>query len=745
MPALARAALALAFGLSVACQSADDGKGKPGTKTSAGGGSSARKPPRKDPASGAAAGTADGGDAAQAEPIDPAPIADPTPHDFSARDMLAMDRISDHQVSPDGKTIAFVRRVTDLEYDKGRTDIWTVPVSRGKPSRLTTDPGSDHTPRWSPDGKTLYFLSGRSGSSQVWRMPAGGGTPSQVTDLPLSVGGMALSPDGAHLLLALEVFVDCGDLPCTKRRLEARKADKRTGFGYDRVFVRHWDHYRDGRRSHVFSLPVSGQGNPVDLMKGMDADCPSKPFGGMEEVTVSPDSGTVVFTARDVGREEPWSTNFDLFAVPLAGGEAPRKLTDNPAWDTHPVFSPDGGTLVYAAMARPGYESDRFALTKMAWPDGAPEAIVPDWDRSARGIVFEDDGHLLVTAQDVGQVSLFRVDLAGGAEPTKLASDGTIGGPARVGDAIVFSRHDLTAPADLYRMPSAGGEPKAITAINAEKIASARMGRAEQWSFRGAAGDEVYAYLVEPVERAEGEKVPIAFLIHGGPQGSFGNKFHYRWNPQVYAAAGYAVLMIDFHGSTGYGQDFTDAIRKDWGGKPLLDLQKGLASALEQWPWLDSDRACALGASYGGFMINWIAGNWPEGFACLVNHDGVFDQRSMYYSTEELWFPEWENGGPYFQDSTYYERWNPVRFVDRWKTPMLVIHGSLDYRVPEEQGLAAFNALQRRGIESRYLRFPDENHWVLRPSNSLQWHQEVLGWLDRHARPEAAVGGTVEK
>ena len=662
---------------------------------------------------------------------DPEPIAPTTPHTFTERDLLAMDRISGHAVSPDGKTIAFVRRVTDLGDNKGRTDLWTVPASGGNPTRLTTDPASDGSPMWTPDGKTLLFVSSRSGSPQVWRVAAGGGTPTQVTDLVLPMANVTLDPTGERLVFSLEVFVDCETLECTKKRLEADEADKRSGRIYDGGFVRHWDTYGDGRRNHLFSMPLTGGGTPVDLMAGMDADAPSKPFGGSEEFTVSPDGETVVFTARDVGRIEPWSTNFDLFAVPIEGGER-RKLTENPAWDNHPVFSADGKTLFFAAMQRPGYESDRFVVQSMAWPDGTPEPLTAAWDRSARDIVAAPEGDVLwVTAQDVGQVSLFEVALPGGAV-RKLASDGTISGPAVAGRNLVFARHDLGHPAELFTMPRAGGKIDAITRINADKVAAAKMGAYEQFSFAGAKGDTVYGYLVKPAEFREGTKVPIAFLIHGGPQGSFGNKFHYRWNPQVYAGRGYAAVMIDFHGSTGYGQAFTDAIRKDWGGAPLEDLKLGLAAALEKYPFLDGDRTCALGASYGGFMINWIAGQWPDGFSCLVNHDGVFDQRSMYYATEELWFPEWENGGTYYENPLQYERWNPVRFVDQWKTPMLVIHGALDYRVPEEQGLAAFNALQRRGIESRYLQFPDENHWVLQPNNSLLWHETVLDWLGKH-------------
>ena len=665
---------------------------------------------------------------------DPAAIAPSTPHAFSALDLLAMDRIGGHQVSPDGKHIVYVLRKTDLEGDRGVTDLYVVPTAGGEPKRLTRDAASDSGPQFSPDGASIYFVSTRTGSPQVWSIPAQGGDAKQVTDLPLPVSNVKLSPDGKHLAFTTEVFVDCPDLTCTADRLEKKVQHKPSGMLYERLFARHWDHWEDGRRSHLFVVPVAG-GTPIDLSKGMDADVPSQPFGGAEEYTFSPDSKTVVFTAKDVGRSEAWSTNWDLFAVPLTGGEARNLTDDNEAWDTHPVFSPDGKTLVWAAMKTPGYEADRFGLMMRAWPEGEASEVAPQWDRSVADIAFTPDGtQVLVTAQNLGQRSLFALPLQGenAGQPRELVHDGTIAGPAVAGTDVVFARHELTYPTELFKVPLAGGEPIRITHVNDDKVKVAKMGEPEQFQFKGAGGDTVYGYVVKPVDFDPSKTYPIAFLIHGGPQGSFGNMFHYRWNAQTYAGAGYGVVMIDFHGSTGYGQKFTDAIGDDWGGKPLTDLQKGLAAALKQYPWLDGDRACALGASYGGFMINWIAGKWPDGFECLVNHDGVFDNRIMYYATEELWFPEREHKGPYWENPKAHEKHNPVAHVGKWKTPMLVIHGALDYRVPPTQGLAAFTALQRRGIESQLLMFPDENHWVLRPSNSLQWHDAVLAWLQRH-------------
>jgi len=653
------------------------------------------------------------------------------PHPFSVHDMLAMDRISEPQVSPDGKWVVFTLRKTDLAANRGRTDLWLAGIDGAGLRQLTMNPASDFSPQWSRDGKSIWFLSTRSGSSQVWRIPVDGGEPEQKTSLPLDAGAILLSPDNSRLVVTMEVFPSCENIACTKSKLDEMENRKATGKVYEKLFFRHWDTWKDGRRSHVFVMPTSG-GEPIDLMKGLDADSPSKPFGGIEEITFTPDSKSIVFTTRVAGREEAWSTNLDLYLAPVDGSAAPKLLTaNNKATDTTPVFSPDGKTLAYLAMSRPGYESDRFRLMLRSWPEGSERVLAETWDRSANGVTWSADSKTIYTTTgNLGQTSLFAIETATGKVRT-VVNDGHIRSVALAGPRLLIGMDHLKSPVELYTILPNGNDLRQITRLNAEKLAQARMGEPEQFTFKGWNDETVYCYIVKPVDFDANKKYPVAFLIHGGPQGSFGNDFHYRWNPQAYAGAGYAAVMVDFHGSTGYGQAFTDAIRGDWGGKPFEDLQKGLAAALARYSWMDGDRVAALGASYGGYMINWIAGNWPDRFRCLVNHDGNLDERMAYYDTEELWFPEWEHNGNPWDNPENFAKHNPIDHVKKWKTPMLVIHGGQDFRVVDTQGMSTFTALQRRNIPSKFLYFPDENHWVLKPHNSILWHETVIGWLNQ--------------
>ncbi len=544
---------------------------------------------------------------------------------------MRLKRISDPQLSPDGRQVAFVQRETDLDANKGRTSLWLLDLTPGSAQarRLTDVKANDSSPRWSPDGRTLYFLSTRSGSSQVWRLAPTGGDAQRVSGYPLDVGALKVSPRGDRLALSMDVFPDCATLECTRERLSGRASDKATGRIYERLFIRHWDAWSNGTRSHLFTAQLSAGGAgaaPIDVSRGFDADIPGKPFGGDEDFAFSPDGRSLVFSARIAGRTEPWSTNFDLFRTPVDGSAAPVNLTaGNPAWDAQPVFLANGD-LAWLAQERPGFESDRFHIMLRDARTGAVRSLTGGWDRTVHHLGATPDGKaLLASVDELGQTPLYRVDPKSGT-PVRLVAGGAVEAFSAGRERVVFTRADLGGPAELYSVALRGGQPVRLTDANHEPLASRHMGEFEQFSFKGWNDETVYGYVVKPYGFEPGRRYPIAFVVHGGPQVSFGSLWTYRWNAQTFAGGGYAVVMIDFHGSPGYGQAFTDSISRDWGGKPLIDLQKGLAAAIEKYPWLDGERACALGASYGGFMMNWIEGHWPDRFRCIVNHDGLFDR-----------------------------------------------------------------------------------------------------------------------
>jgi dipeptidyl aminopeptidase/acylaminoacyl peptidase len=664
---------------------------------------------------------------------------------FSIQDLVRMERVSEVAVAPDGKHLVFTQRSTDMEANKGRTSLWLLDTGKRHASPLRLLAGADNASaaQWSGDGRFIYFLSNRSGSTQVWRVSAAGtgprgdipvGDPTQVTNLPLDVGSFRVSLKDDRVLVSLEVFLDCADLACTKQRLDTAAHNPATGVLHDNLFVRHWDTWSDGRRSQLYSMAMDSggvaRGAPVNLTGGI-GDVPGKPFGGREDYGFSPDSARVAFSVR-ASSGEAWSTNFDIYEVPADGSALPRDLTaDNKAWDAQPAYSPDGSQLAYLAMDRPGFEADRFHLVLLNLQTGVKRPLTQNWDRSVTGFGWSHDGKtLFVTADHLGQRPLWAVDAATG-RASAITGAGEVENFGVGTSKVFYVGSNLGNPADVFSVGFGGGKPAQLTHVNQSLLEQRKLAAFEQFSFPGWNNENVFGYLIKPADFKADRKYPVAFLIHGGPQGSFGNAWSWRWNAQVFAGAGYGVVMIDFHGSTGYGQAFTDSISGDWGGKPLDDLKLGLDAALKSNSWLDGDHMCALGGSYGGFMINWIAGQWPDRFKCLVSHDGIFDNRTMYYSTEELWFPEHEFSGPEYQNPSAYGRHNPIDYVSKWKTPMLVIHGQQDYRVPDSQGLAVFTALQRRAIPSELLYFPNENHWVLKPADSIQWYDTVLAWLHR--------------
>ncbi len=668
--------------------------------------------------------------------VSPAAIAPAAARQLTIDDVTMLSRIGTPTASKDGHWLVWAQRETDLANDRGTYDLWRLDLTKrgAKPEKLAAEPAvNENDPQIV--GDTVYFTSDKDGGDgAVWSMPVTGGEARKLTAFQGSFSGFKVSPDASKLLIWADRLPGA---PSLTPAMVKKAADAGSGRTYDQLFVRHWDTWADGTRSQLFVLPLTATGatgDGVAIEGALVGDTPSKPYGGGEELAWSPDSRTVYFALREAGRIESTSTNLDIFSAPADGSAAPTNLTaDNDGMDNLPTVSPDGRSLAYFAMKRPTYEADRQVLMIRDLASGQVRAVTEAWDRSVASIAWAPDGRsLYVTADDVQETPLFRVDAKTG-KVQRLTGEGHVSAVAVVPKGAVVAMNSLVAPDDYY-MISKPKQAQRLTGVNVDKLAGIDMPTVSRFSFTGANNDTVYGYAVKPAG-ATG-KVPVAYMVHGGPQGSSNNSWSYRWNPAVFAGAGYGLVAVDFHGSTGYGQAFTDAIRDNWGGWPLEDLQKGLAAATAKFGWLDDDNACALGASYGGYMMNWIEGQWPDRFKCIVQHDGVFDARAMAYETEELWFDEWEHGGKtYYEDPAAFEKWNPVNHVAAWKTPQLIITSEKDFRIPYTQGLAAFTALQRRDIPSRLLVFPNENHWVLKPKNSRQWYREVLGWMGRWTGP----------
>ena len=717
------------------------------------------------------------------------PVFAQAKHPFTFEDMMKLKRVGEPVVSPDGKWVIFSVVDVDLEANTKTPHIWIVPTAGGQEREIIADQDADR-PRWRPDGTSFAFISTKEGGSQIWiaEFDSATGTVTKkdrLTDIATEASGETWSPNGKFLIFTSDVYPECDEQPdelaCNANKVHEHENSKVKALVFDHLLYRHWNAYKEGKRSHIFYVSLfvvvpGGNSDPPyhhryrDLTPG-DYDAPVFSLGGQDDYAFSPDGKEVCYTSNH-DKNPAASTNNDLWTVPAVFphdatsaqvlAQTKNITADNPASDSTPLYSPDGKYIAYRAQQRPGYESDRFRLMLYDRKTGEKKSFIPEFDRWVGTITWAPDSRrIYFSSENKGEAPIYEINVSDGYA-------GLVGSwPREVvagfnddlaltpdGNRLVFTGMSLSRPIEIYTastgMPpctveyARGKRPdrpyeapdcqiskaEQFTHTNDYVLSEVDMFPLESFWFEGANGDKVQGFLVKPPNFDASKKYPVKFLIHGGPQGAWGDDWSYRWNPELFAANGYVVIMINFHGSTGYGQKFVDSINGDWGGAPFEDLMKGLDYAEKTYPFIDKDRECALGASYGGYMANWVLGH-TDRFKCIVSHDGTFNTVSDWGTTEEIWFDNWEFKGTPYTNRDLYEKWSPMNAAKNFKTPTLVIHGQLDYRIDVSEGFQLFSTLQTMGVPSKMLYFPDEGHWVLKPQNAQLWYKTVNDWVDQ--------------
>ncbi|HYR22684.1 MAG TPA: S9 family peptidase [Chthoniobacterales bacterium] len=699
----------------------------------------------------------------------------PPKHPFTFEDMMKLKRVDEPVPSPDGKWVVFAAEDVDLEANTKIAHLWIVSASGGESKRLSETPTHEERPRFSLDGKRLIWTSKATDPTQIWMCdfnPEAGqliGKPHQVTSISTGADGAIWSPDGKNIVFVSSVYPDCKDDACNKQRDEELKNSKVKAKTFTRLFYRHWNAFTEFKRSHLFVQPVEAGVSPAGVQPGTaattapkdltpgDHDVPPFHLGGQDMYAISPDGQELAYTSNIKSEAGPafveaTSTNNEIFIVPISGGSA-KKISTSPGADSTPLYSPDGKYLAWRSQARAGFEADKWRLFVQDRQSGKTRDLTEKFDRSVGSFSWDSTSEFIYFSYEsagqavFGEASIGRgglldpnlVDVAGPRAPELEwpdLHDGHIDNVVATRDALYYTQNLISEPDEIWsenlHPDSHGGVrvPTKITHMNEAVLAIVDIQGLEDFTFKGANDEKVHGFIVTPPGFDPKKKYPLKFLIHGGPQGAWGNSWTYRWNAELFAANGYVVVMINFHGSTGYGQKFTDSISGDWGGKPYVDVMKGLDYVEKTYPFIDKNREAALGASYGGYMANWILGHTNR-FKCIVSHDGTFNAESAYGTTEEIWFMNWEFGGPPWKKRDVYRKWSPHEYAQNFKTPTLVVHGQNDYRIDVSQGFDLFTTLQVLKVPSKMLYFPDEGHWVLKPQNSQLWYKTVNDWVDQ--------------
>jgi dipeptidyl aminopeptidase/acylaminoacyl peptidase len=652
---------------------------------------------------------------------------------YTIEDLLKVRRVGDPQISPDGKHVAFTIGDVNFDGNKVVNQIYVTSIDGGSAKQLTNGSSSSSAPRWSPDGKKIAYTTG----GQVWVMENDGDHKEQVTKISSGAAAPVWSPDGKWIAFTSDVYADCDNDECNKKRDEQAESSKVKAHIITRLLYKHWDEWRDVKRTHVFV--VSSKGGTARDLTGGDFDSPPYAAASGVDYAFSPDSTEIAYL-RNPDKVEAISTNSDIFVMPLSGGPAKNITVRNHGYDAGPVYTRDGKFILYRSQATAGFEADRWRLMAYNRATGTSVELTRGFDLQVEELVVSPDGNsIYFTAADRGKSPIFKIPFGGGV-PQKIVAN-VFASNLRItpdGRTFVFASSSMASPAEVYKANVDGSGLTALSSANAQL----NLKPAEDIEWTGALGRKVHGYIIKPNNFDPSRKYPLAVLIHGGPQSAWNDNWGYRWNPQVFANAGYVVFTPNPRGSVGYGQQFVNEISGDWGGKVYTDLMNGVAEVLRRNTFIDRNRVGAAGASYGGYMINWLLGhnNDPRvRFKVFVSHDGVYNLESMYGATEELWFPEWEFKGTPWTNPAMYTRWSPHKFAQNFNTPILIIHSELDFRVPLGEGMQLFTAVQRKGIDSKFLTFPDEGHWVLKPQNSQLWFHTVLDWLDKYLQRETTT------